>query len=247
MSATSLRAYARHRDCHLNSVQAAIKTGRITAALLKDENGKTRGIDFALADTLWTANTDPAAVAKGRAQRMPKRDKKQTAYQDNSAAVTQSAPSRTDVRPALPSPAPASTDASSAAHALTTARGSTPNGTGDSEHSVDPGGDYHEHRAKHERFKAATAELEFHKLAGALVESAVVEREQFKIWRRVRDMYQLAFDHADATLATIPAASRVRVQLRAESRQVLDELAKNLDDSARTGDECEETGTEISS
>lgn len=55
----SQRAYARHRDVPLSSVQYAIKAGRI--ALRKD--GK---IDSVRADRDWDANTDPVQQARRR-------------------------------------------------------------------------------------------------------------------------------------------------------------------------------------
>jgi hypothetical protein len=53
MALMGYREYARHRGCHLNAVQVAIKTGRIVAL-----EGKK--IDSEDADARWAAATDPA-------------------------------------------------------------------------------------------------------------------------------------------------------------------------------------------
>lgn len=50
------RAYARHRGVSYQSVQAALRTGRISAAATKV--GRLWQIDPELADDLWAANTD---------------------------------------------------------------------------------------------------------------------------------------------------------------------------------------------
>jgi hypothetical protein len=52
MAMMSLRAYAKHRGCALNAVQAAIKAGRISWG------GKGTLIDSELADNQWSANTN---------------------------------------------------------------------------------------------------------------------------------------------------------------------------------------------
>lgn len=57
MPLMSMREYARHRGCYLNSVQAAVKSGRITLT-----QGK---IDSDAADRAWVRNTNPSLVTRG--------------------------------------------------------------------------------------------------------------------------------------------------------------------------------------
>lgn len=63
----SIRAYARHRGCTHRAVQRAIKTGRVSKALVV-VNGRPRIADFELADREWLANTN---VFKARFRRVP--------------------------------------------------------------------------------------------------------------------------------------------------------------------------------
>ncbi|HUO43551.1 MAG TPA: hypothetical protein VMT94_01405 [Burkholderiales bacterium] len=51
--------YARHRNCSPSAVTKAMKSGRIEAAVQRDAAGNFVGINAALADQLWTSNTDP--------------------------------------------------------------------------------------------------------------------------------------------------------------------------------------------
>jgi hypothetical protein len=57
----SLRAYAKHRGCHLNAVQRAIASERIRQAVVRVD-GVPKITDFALADREWSDNTDSAKV-----------------------------------------------------------------------------------------------------------------------------------------------------------------------------------------
>jgi hypothetical protein len=57
----SLRAYARHRGCHLNAVQRAIASQRLDRCIVRVD-GVPKITDFAEADTEWSANTDPVKV-----------------------------------------------------------------------------------------------------------------------------------------------------------------------------------------
>lgn len=57
MSMMSMREYARHRGCYLNSVQAAVKSGRIVLVAGK--------VDSEVADRDWVRNTNPSLVTRG--------------------------------------------------------------------------------------------------------------------------------------------------------------------------------------
>jgi hypothetical protein len=49
--------YSRHRGCSTNAVRKAEASGRIAAAVVRDD-GRFVGIKWRLADQLWDANTD---------------------------------------------------------------------------------------------------------------------------------------------------------------------------------------------
>lgn len=61
-----LRAYARHQNVSHGGVSKAIKTGRITKAVIWGKGGRVEGIKWRLADELWAANTDPREAVKTR-------------------------------------------------------------------------------------------------------------------------------------------------------------------------------------
>lgn len=56
--------YARHRGCAPNAVRKAEDDGRIASAVRRSASGDFIGIDWKLADSLWTQNTDPMEAAK---------------------------------------------------------------------------------------------------------------------------------------------------------------------------------------
>jgi hypothetical protein len=57
MTTLSLRGYARRRGCTLRAVQKAIIAGRLASAVTRDEKGRPRIVDAALADQEWERST----------------------------------------------------------------------------------------------------------------------------------------------------------------------------------------------
>jgi hypothetical protein len=75
----SLRAYSRRRGTSLRTIQSAIKSGRISGAVFRNETGRIIGIDPDWADALWEKWTDPTQAerktrAKSAATREPAGD-----------------------------------------------------------------------------------------------------------------------------------------------------------------------------
>lgn len=57
MAALSLRAYSRHRDCALSTVQEAISAGRLVRSVVRDAAGKSKIRSAEEADAEWRAST----------------------------------------------------------------------------------------------------------------------------------------------------------------------------------------------
>lgn len=62
----SQKAYARHRDTKISTVQRAISSGRLSTSLTKDARGVTKIKTAKLADAEWLANTRPSAEANAK-------------------------------------------------------------------------------------------------------------------------------------------------------------------------------------
>lgn len=62
-SPISLRAYAKRRGCSAMSVSVAVRDGRLSRSVVRDEHGQPKIGDPDLADREWEANTDPVKRA----------------------------------------------------------------------------------------------------------------------------------------------------------------------------------------
>lgn len=236
-------AYARHRGCAPNAVSKAIESGRISAAVVYDTAGKFVGINWEAADALWAMNTDPGEAAKnGKFYAAPVASVSMGA----AGSGTGSAAAALTMAPA----APVAPGAPAASGALATRGGVTEGAKGDGvEHSgdVDAGAGesagaspginddnaiYLSSRALKEQFAAKTAELEYRKAIGQLVDVAAVWRAVEDLLSQLRVDQRRIADRKAQILAAETDPARVHRILTNEIDGTLDECSRQCADAA---------------
>jgi hypothetical protein len=95
----------------------------------------------------------------------------------------------------------------------------------------DPHG-YQLERAKREKFAAATAELEYLKAIGRVVEVDAVNEAQRSLFRNVRDKFLNLADRLTPVVTTERDPARVHAAIKADIEQVLNELSDDAREAA---------------
>jgi len=159
MPLMSLREYARHRGCSLAAVQKAIDDGRIQIAKEEPHGNKIwKFVDSHIADQEWQNNTDPTQ------QRIATRKEKGIIDAPAARSPTYKTNSnQTELFPDTQAPASQSKNAAS------------------------PHGElYSKARSVKETWEAKTAEAEYKKLIGKLVDIDLLKSRLFNISSEIR-------------------------------------------------------------
>jgi len=208
----SLRAFARRLNVRLSAVQKAIESGRVTA-IRRNEAGRLTAIEVHQATAQWASNTDPAQAARsGTAVQAPGHGNEYTPAEK--AGATEglfSDAAGQDGHQEKP-----------------TAGSESPAGGGGSAGKKDEHG-YLQERARSERFKAATAELEYLQRIGELVPTIEVREAEYERSRVLRDKLLNIPDRIATVVAAIcersDKAPQVNAAIAFELKQVLHELS----------------------
>lgn len=183
----------------MQAVYNAVKDNRLAAAVVTEASG-VKKLDIDIADKEWGQNTDPA-------------------MQQGSIAAKENLNSSADPIHELP---PAIDGEGVSDKDLE---------FDDEELELDDDGElrkipaFNRSRAKKEAFNAKTAQLEYEKLAGELVEATEVKKAAYKTARIVREQIMNIPDRISSELASITDPQRVHVLLSNELRKALDTLA----------------------
>jgi hypothetical protein len=218
--------YARHRGCAPNAVSKAINSGRIRAAVTFDAAGKFVGIDAARADALWAGNTDPVEAARnGKFYDQPQAAADDGITPRESGARADAAGNE---RPPVAvqageldfqQPAPAASSKAS---------------DNDS---------YLKARSEREQYAAKSAQLDYLKTVGKLVEAAAVRREVGEALAQLKTSLLRVPERSAQLLAAEGDPARITRILGDELRMVLDECSRQFaDDTADRVDEPAEAG-----
>lgn len=213
--------YARRRGCAPNAVSKAINSGRIRAAVTFDAAGKFVGIDAVRADALWAGNTDPVEAARnGKFYDQPQAAADDEITPRESGARADAAGNE---RPPVAAqageldfqqPAPAASSKAS---------------DNDS---------YLKARAEREQYAAKSAQLDYLKTVGKLVEAAAVRREVGEALAQLKTSLLRVPERSAQLLAAEGDPARITRILGDELRMVLDECSRQFaDDTADRVDE----------
>ena len=213
--------YARHRGCAPNAVSKALNSGRIRAAVTFDAAGKFVGIDAVRADALWAGNTDPVEAARnGKFYDQP-----QAAADDG---ITPREPgARADAgsneRP------PVAAQAGELDFQQPAPAASSKGSDNDS---------YLKARSEREQYAAKSAQLDYLKTVGKLVEAAAVRREVVEALAQLKTSLLRVPERSAQLLAAEGDPARITRILGDELRMVLDECSRQFaDDPADRVDE----------
>lgn len=197
MKPISIREYARRKDISHTAVEIAIKSGRLSKSVVRDDRGRPKIGDPDLADREWAANTDQSAP-RNRITGDPKRRK---------ASAT--APYELKSAPATNNPGGQAVPAQD-------------NGGGDAA----GGPSYAKSRAVREHYQARLAKLEFDEKAGKLVPADTVRVSIFKTARSARDMLMAIPDRVAPLIVGQIDAHEIHRILTDEVRRVCVEVSK---------------------
>ena len=240
---SSLRSYAEHKGVRLSAVQKAIASGRIKPdALRKDRRGRFCGIEWMRADRYWAENTDPDEAAKnGKFHQVPAVVVAVGAVPASSqgaaepGAVATNAPgaavSGNGVASVAGDEAPRQVGdlVDAAAAAAADGAGAAPKaGENDS---------YLQARARREYFNAQSAELEYLKAVGRLVDVAEVNQRLTEILLQVKTAVMQVAERKSQILAAEADPQRVHRILSDELRSALDERSRHFAELATEGAE----------
>ena len=208
----SMRATARKADRALSSLQKAIKTGRIPeSAIKRGEGGKIIACEWYQTIAAWQDNTDPVQAAR--------------------TAEPVQAPGNIECTPAEKAGAPGGlfpdAQASTDGQPKPTAGSDSPAGGGPDGGKKDGG--YLAERERTERFRAATAELDYLERIGELVAVRDVREAEYERSRVLRDKLLNIPDRIATVVAAIcersDKAPQVHAAIAFELKQVLHELS----------------------
>jgi hypothetical protein len=218
--------YARHRGCAPNAVSKAINSGRIRAAVTFDGDGNFVGIDAVRADALWAGNTDPVEAARnGKFYDAPA-----AAGAKDPAAVESTVDGQGAVAVAVAAQQP--TGNTGDLDLQPPAASSTPSSkAGDND-------SYLKARAEREQYAAKSAQLDYLKTIGKLVEAAAVRREVGEALAQLKTSLLRIPERTAQLLAAESDPARITRILGDELRIVLDECSRQFaDDTADRVDE----------
>lgn len=241
---SSLRAYAEHKGVRLSAVQKAIASGRIKPdALRKDRRGRFCGIEWMRADRYWAENTDPDEAAKnGKFHQVPAVAAGSVAVPavatkpaiDAGSGGAEAVDASGAETPGASAPSGAEPprqvgDLVDAAAAAADGAGAAPKaGENDS---------YLQARARREYFNAQSAELEYLKAVGRLVDVAEVNQRLTEILIQVKTSVMQVAERKSQILAAETDPQRVHRILSDELRSALDERSRHFADIAAEGAE----------
>ncbi|SRR5258708_136051 len=207
----SQRAFARRRGVSHTAVQKAIRDRRIPEASIRRKGDRIEAIEYQSATAAWDANTDPAAVAKNTLG----------SNEPTSPAPDESIRSVTSADAGADAASPAAADSSELEPEL-------PSGL------KDPHG-YQAERTKREKFAALTAELDYLKAIGRVVDLEEINEAQRSLFRNVRDKFLNLADRLTPVVTTERDPARVHAAIKAEIEQVLNELSHDASAEAAEG------------
>jgi hypothetical protein len=216
--------YARHRGCAPNAVSKAINSGRIRAAVTFDAAGKFVGIDAVRADALWAGNTDPVEAARnGKFYDAPADAGGTEPAAAGPASADKSASDITPSSPQLPAGPLGQLDLQPPSA---------------SSSKVSDNDSYLKARAEREQYAAKSAQLDYLKTVGKLVEAAAVRREVGEALAQLKTSLLRVPERSAQLLAAEGDPARITRILGDELRMVLDECSRQFaDDTADRVDE----------
>ena len=221
--------YARHRGCAPNAVSKAIASGRIKAAVVYDAAGRFEGIRWQQADALWAQNTDPVEAARNGK------------FYDAPAPVVAIPPGMMIVKtpavgwseqPPIVVPAVAPAGELDLGEPGATS-GAAPGAV--SSVAADNNAGYLAARTLKEQFAAKSAELDYLKTIGRLVDAAAVRHELMEVLNQLKTSALRIPDRKAQALAAETDPARVNRILSDELRSVFDECSRQFADDAAGG------------
>lgn len=187
-------AYAKARGCSHSAVAKAIKSGRLSRSLHRDEAGKIR-IDPAVANLEWEANTNEAKRTNVKAE----------------SIVTSAASVISESRARAESLVPAESLHISV---------SLPGTVDDIEDTTS----FKDARAMKEHYLALLAQLDYEVKSGKLLDANEAKQTAFGASRKARDMLLTVADRLAPVVAGITDQFECHVAITTEIRRVCDEL-----------------------
>lgn len=205
MTEMTMRQYANHRGVSLQAVQRAVETGRIKIhrEVKKGKKQVWKYINVDVADKSWDALTDPTeqkvATRADMGKRRPVINRNGSVIEHKEEGADESA-----------AESPSSFDSKSKI-------------------GEKSGSDtYYKARSANEIFKAKTAELEYRKLLGDLVDKKALENKAYEIGQRVCERVLNVPGRVSVILAAKTSAREIEMILSGELRAALTEVANGI-------------------